>query len=267
LIVRDALALYVRYIAIAVRAQMSYRASFLLRGVGQLLITALEFVGFASLFARFGRVRGWTLEEMALFYGIISIALALGEGIMRGFDKFSPLVKTGELDRILLRPRSAALQVLGYDVDLRFGRLLQGLVILGWSMHRLGIVGPAPVALIGGAIVGGTCLFGGLFVLQATACFWTTESLELFNCITYGGVEVGQFPLTIYRGWFRALFTFVIPIATVNYFPAHALLGRVDPLGSTRLVQCASPLAGVLFLGACLLLWRRGIRRYTSTGS
>src|SRR5688572_26748747 len=104
---------------------MAYRASFVLRAIGQLLITALEFAGFASLFARFGNIRGWTLSEMALFYGIISTAFALGESIMRGFDKFAPLVKNGELDRILLRPRSAALQVLGADVDLRFGRLLQ----------------------------------------------------------------------------------------------------------------------------------------------
>jgi ABC-2 type transport system permease protein len=266
-IVRDALSLYVRYIAIAVRAQMAYRASFFLRGTGQLLITALEFVGFASLFARFGNIRGWTLQEMALFYGIISVAFALGEGVMRGFDKFAPLVKNGDLDRILLRPRSAALQILGSDVDLRFGRLLQGGLILGWAMHRLALFAPASVLLIGGAVLGGACLFGGLFVLQATVCFWTTESLEVLNCITYGGVEVAQFPLTIYRGWFRALFTFVIPLATVNYFPAQALLGRIDPLGSTRVLQWASPLAGFLFLGACLLIFRIGIRKYTSTGS
>jgi ABC-2 type transport system permease protein len=61
--------------------------------------------------------------------------------------------------------------------------------------------------------------------------------LEIVNCTTYGGVETAQFPITIYRPWFRAFFTFVIPLATINYFPIHALLQMRDPLGSTRWIQ------------------------------
>jgi ABC-2 type transport system permease protein len=98
-------------------------------------------------------------------------------------------------------------------------------------------------------------------------CFWTTESIEIVNCTTYGGVEAAQFPLTIYRPWFRAVFTFVIPLATINYFPAHALLNLDDVLGSPRWLQWLSPLAGVLFLWICIRFWNFGVRHYTSTGS
>jgi ABC-2 type transport system permease protein len=84
---------------------------------------------------------------------------------------------------------------------------------------------------------------------------------------TYGGVGVAQFPLTIYRPWFRHVFTFLIPLATINYFPAHALLGRVDPLGSTPLMQWLAPGAGLVFLLGALRVWRIGVRRYTSTES
>jgi ABC-2 type transport system permease protein len=87
------------------------------------------------------------------------------------------------------------------------------------------------------------------------------------NCTTYGGVETAQFPLTIYKPWFRDVFTFVIPLATINYFPAHAILGIKDSLGSSLAIQWASPLAGVVFLVLCLQVWRIGVKRYTSTGS
>jgi ABC-2 type transport system permease protein len=87
------------------------------------------------------------------------------------------------------------------------------------------------------------------------------------NCTTYGGVEAAQFPLTIYRPWFRAIFTFVIPLAAINYFPAHAILNLRDVLGSTPLIQWLSPLTGVLFLVVCLQFWRFGVKHYTSTGS
>ncbi len=106
-----------------------------------------------------------------------------------------------------------------------------------------------------------------MIVLQATTAFWTIESLELFNILTYGGVETAQYPINIYRSWFRRFFTFVVPLACINYFPMHAFLGRIDPLGSTPLFQWLSPLLGVAFLLVSLQIWKIGVRHYCSTGS
>jgi viologen exporter family transport system permease protein len=265
----DALRLYGKYVEASFRSQMQYRTSFLIRALGHFITTALEFMAFAVLFERFGQIRGWTLSQMGLFYGIISVAFSIAEAGARGFDRFSDLVKAGDFDRMLLRPRFAAFQVLGQEFQLmRIGRFTQGWIVLLWAAHRLRIAWSiSELVLTGSAIVGGACLFSGLFVLQATICFWTTESLEIVNCTTYGGVETAQFPLTIYKGWFRSIFIFVIPLATINYFPIHAILGLNDPIGSTRLLQWLSPLAGVAFLAVCVLFWRFGVRHYTSTGS
>ena len=262
------LRMYWRYADVSFRSQMQYRGSFALRAVGLFLATGTEFLGFVALFQRFGQIRGWELPHMALFYGIISVAFATAEAAARGFDIFPQLIKSGDFDRVLVRPRSAALQVLGQEFQLmRAGRWAQGVMVLSWAAWRLDVWSLANVALLVVAIAGGTCLFAGLFVLQATLCFWTTESLEIFNCTTYGGVEAGQFPLSIYRPWFRVFFTFVIPLATINYFPVHAILSLDDVLGSTRVMQWLSPLAGVIFLAVCLQFWRAGVRHYTSTGS
>src|SRR5207253_41548 len=263
------LQLYWSYVNVSFRSQMQYRASFVLRSLGHFLVTGTEFLGFVALFQRFGQIQGWTLPQMGLFYGMISLAFATTEAVFRGFDIFPNLIKSGDFDRYLLRPRSTALQVLGQDFQLmRVGRFSQALIVLFWSAGRLNVEwSPGNITLLLGGIAGGACLFAGLFVLQATMCFWTTESLEILNCTTYGGVETAQFPVSIYRGWFRAIFTFVIPLATINYFPIHAILNIKDALGSTLLLQWLSPLAGVLFLLVCLQCWRVGVRRYTSTGS
>jgi ABC-2 type transport system permease protein len=265
----DSLRLYLRYANISFRSQMQYRASFVMRSLGHFLVTGAEFLGFVALFRRFGQINGWTLSQMGIFYGVISISFALTEAFQRGFDIFPNLIKSGDFDRILLRPRSAAFQVLGQEFQLmRVGRFTQGLIVLAWSANKLDVQWTlANLTLLLIAIGGGVCLFSGLFILQATMCFWTTESLEIVNCTTYGGVETAQFPITIYRPWFRAFFTFVIPLATINYFPLHALLQLQDPLGSTRWIQWLSPFAGVVFLWVSLRFWRLGVRHYTSTGS
>jgi ABC-2 type transport system permease protein len=251
------------------RGQMQHRMSFAMKALGHFFVTGAEFLGYAALFQRFGQIRGWELSHMALFYGIISIAFATAEGAARGFDIFPRLIKAGEFDRLLVRPRPTELQVLGQEFELlRVGRWLQGLFVLLWAMWQLELYwSAAQVTLVVLSIAGGACLFSGLLILQATLCFWTTESLEILNCTTYGGVEAAQFPVTIYRPWFRLFFTFVIPLATINYFPAHAILGLDDPLGSTRAMQWLAPLAGVIFLLVCLRFWHVGERRYTSTGS
>ena len=104
-------------------------------------------------------------------------------------------------------------------------------------------------------------------ILQATLAFWTTEGLEIMNTLTYGGVETAQYPLSIYRTWFRRFFTFVVPLACVSYYPALAILERTDPLGSPSAFQWLAPLIGLLFLCLCLHVWRIGVRHYRSTGS
>jgi ABC-2 type transport system permease protein len=261
--------LYLRYLGISIRGQLEYRASFILHAFGQFAVTAIEFLGIWALFDRFGNIRGWSLVEAAIFYGMISVTWALADALARGFDMFGNMVKSGDFDRLLLRPRSTVLQLMGTEFTLRrFGRLLQGLLVLGWAIPSLNTSwSAADVALLLMAMTGGVCLFLGLVILQATSAFWTTESLEVWNAFTYGGVTMSQYPIAIYRPWFRRVFTYVIPLACINYFPVVAVLGRPDPLGTPWIVYWLAPLAGVAFLGISLQFWKIGVRHYRSTGS
>lgn len=265
----DAFRLYLRYIGISFRSQMQYRASFVMQSVGHFLITGIEFLGIWALFDRFRSLQGWTLPEVALFYGVVNVAFAIADATSRGFDTFSGMVKRGDFDRLLLRPRSTALQLAGQELTLRrVGRFTQGLVVLLWAASVLDIPwSPAKTALAIAAILGGVCLFFGLIILQATLAFWTTETLEIMNTVTYGGVETAQYPLAIYRRWFRRFFTFIVPLACINYFPVLAILGRPDPLDIPRLLQWTAPAVGVAFLAMALQIWKIGVRHYHSTGS
>jgi ABC-2 type transport system permease protein len=265
----DAIQLYGRYVSISLRGQLEYRASFVMQAAGQFLLTGIEFFAIWALFNRFGDIRGWTLYEVAFFYGLISVTCSIADSIARGFDVFGNTVKHGEFDRLLLRPRSTVLQLFGHELTLRrIGRLTQGVAVLLFAIAALDLPLSADrIALLVLTVVGGVCLFVGLVILQATSAFWTTESLEVWNAFTYGGVTMSQYPLEIYRPWFRRFFTFVIPLGCINYFPGVAILGRPDPLGTPIALQWASPLVGPVFLFVCLQVWRFGVRHYQSTGS
>jgi ABC-2 type transport system permease protein len=101
-----------------------------------------------------------------------------------------------------------------------------------------------------------------LFILQATLAFWTVESLEVMNTVTYGGVEVAQYPLSIYRPWFRGFFTVAVPLAFTTYFPARALLEATPGWWGLPALG-----VGGAFLSVALRLWSCGVRHYRSSGS
>ena len=264
-----ALSMYRRLLGVSIRSQLQYPGSVAMQTVGQLLVTGGEFLGLWALFSRFGSLQGWRLEEVCVFYGLMSIAFAVADSVSAGLEHVGTLVRTGEFDRYLLRPRSAILQLLGCEVTLRrAGRFVQGTAVLVYGLLTAGTTRTAvTVAIVVWTTAGAVALFVGLRIVEATLAFRTVETLEIMNVFTYGGVHAGSHPFSIYARWFRRAFTFVVPIAAVGYYPAILLLGVPDPAGSPMWVGAVSPLAGLITLGAALLVWRTGIRWYSSTGS
>jgi ABC-2 type transport system permease protein len=261
----NAIRLYARYIGVSLRSQMQYPGSFAASSLGAFASTITDFIAIWALFARFRQIDGWHFSEVAMLYGTISVAFAFADGLTRGFDVFGEqFVKTGDFDRLLVRPRSTVLQLLGYELRAtRLGRLAQGVLALWIGAHLSPIDWTVGAwATIAFAVLGGVALFSGILVLQGTLAFWTVESLEIANTLTYGGVEAAQYPLDIYVRWFRNFLTFVVPLASVSYFPVSAVLGR-----GAAVWWRLTPAFGFLFFALSLAVWRFGVRRYTSTGS
>ncbi len=260
------LRLFFKFISISLRSQMQYKASFFILTATHFFSIFTEIIGVWVLFDRFKMVKGWTFHELLIIYGIVHVGFAIAEAFARNFEKFSPIVKNGEFDRILLRPLNTIFQVAMYEIQIfRIGRLLQGLIVLifGYIKLKLSLFSLATLVIFI-SILGVIALFYGLFILQATFVFWTTETLELANITTYGGREIGQYPMNIYHQNFRLFFTLIIPIACVAYYPIANLLHQATlPLGIAILL----PLTGFIFLYFAQLFWKIGIRHYHSTGN
>jgi ABC-2 type transport system permease protein len=245
---------------------MEYRTSFILLSIGQFFVPFLIFVSMVLFFQRFPSIGGWSLYEVALCYAVIHIAFSLSECFARGFDSFSSLVVNGDFDRVLVRPRSTILQVLGSKFEFtRVGRFTQSIIVLVFSLSNLNVTWNIfKVTTLILMIISGVFIFIGIYMLGATMCFWTIEGLEVINIFTDGGREMAQYPLSIYKEWVRKFFTFVIPFGTVNYLPLMFILDKVE--GNTILYML-TPLLGLLFIIPCILIWGIGVKHYKSTGS
>lgn len=265
----DALAVYTRLIGAQVRSQLQYRVSFALDLTGTFLLSFIDFLAVLVIFHNIPRLGGWSVHEVAFLYATSSISFALCDLAIGHLDLFPQRIRDGTFDVLLLRPRGTLYQVIASELTLRrVGRVVQGLIVLGYALSGLSIewsVGRAALLVL--MIPTGCVIYGSVWVTGACLAFWTIEGGEFTNAFTYGGNFLTQYPINIYSAWARRFLAYAIPMAFVCYFPALYILDKPDPLGLPSIVRFVSPLvAGIAALVAGAV-WRLAVRHYRSTGS
>ena len=260
----DTVKLYLHYVSINVRCMMQYKTSFLLTAIGQFLVSFNVFLGIFFMFLRFSKVEGFTYSEVLLCYAIILLEFSLAEMVARGFDTFSGMVKSGDFDRILVRPQNEIVQVLGNKFELtRIGRMIQAVAMFVYGIMKSDVVWDIPkVCTVIFMLVGGTAVFSALFLIYAALCFFTLDGLELMNVFTDGAREFGKYPIGIYGNKILLFTTFAIPYALIQYYPVLYILEK-----RSSMMYMLLPLAACWFFIPALLLWKFGVRHYKSSGS
>lgn len=257
---------------LSIRSQLRYKSALALQALGQFTITAIEFAGIYLLFERFGTFRGWDLAELAFIYGYVDLAFSCADGLAYGFDSMGSLVKSGDFDRLLARPVSPFVQLIGRELTLRrAGRFFQGLAVFIGGAAALARGGPAWYApakllVLAAGWLAGFAVFFCVFMAQGALSFWTTESTEAMNAFSYGGRQAAAYPMSGYRAWLRTLFVALVPVGGAMYLPACFALGRPAFPGWPIWLGAAGPLLAIPFCYGIYRIWLVGLRRYQSGG-
>lgn len=258
--------LYFKYLSIHIRSNMEYKTSFFLTMIGQAITTFSALIAVYFLFHRFGSIKGYTFNEVLLCFSTINISFSLGECFGRGFDNFSILISNGQFDRIMVRPRSEILQVLGTRIELtRVGRLIESAIVLTYAINTCSVSwNLGKVITLCLMMICGMFLFYCLFKIYAALCFFTIEGLEFMNIFTDGGRDIASYPLDVYKNGVVKFFTFIVPLAFINYYPFLYLIDRFE---GNKFLYMISPLAAILFAIPSNIIWKIGVKHYKSTGS
>lgn len=260
---------YTALVRSRVAAQTTYRTSFAVDTLVQVLLTVVEFAEVYVVFHQVDSLGGFSFAEVTLLYGLATTAFSLADLAVGHVDRLPFYVRTGQFDAFLLRPLSGLGQLITSDFSLRrLGRLAGALAVLVAALVAVDVDWtPARVALLLVTPLAGAVIFSAVFVASCTIGFWLVEGMEFANAVTYGGNYLSSFPFTVFGSVVRRFFTFVVPAAFVAYLPALALLGRPDPLGLPGWLSWSGPLVALIAAGAAGLMWRTGIRHYVGTGS
>ena len=251
-------------VAISALTAMQYRADFVVRGLIAILWMAVTLVPLLVVFGVRKTVAGWSFPESLVVVAWFTLLRAVLEGaVSPSLTAVVEHVRHGTLDFVLLKPADA--QFLVSTAKIEPWHVVDVLGAIAIFIYAFGKIGRWPSLLNLGAGLGflglAIIILYSIWILVVSASFWVIKVDNL--SYLFGSLfDAARWPITVFRGGLRVVFTFVFPIALLTTYPAMALLGRLD------VQTAAAALAGGLaFAAVARLVWRRALAVYTSASS
>lgn len=258
------LRLLVVQMKISVAAGMAYRADFLLEGVMAISWMGLTLLPLVVLYQGRATVAGWDAPSALIVIAYFMGVRAVLEGVVSpSFVDLVERIRSGAFDYVLLKPVDAQAIVSASRFEpWKIFDLLGASALLIYAFTKLGrLPDLADVGLGLVLFIAGVLAMYSLWILCAAASFWVVR-LDNLTYLLGAIFDTARWPVQVFRGLWRFVFTFIIPVAVMTTFPAMALLGRLD--ASTALATIGGSL-GLVVLSR--LVWRSAIRSYTSASS
>jgi ABC-2 type transport system permease protein len=246
--------------------EMNFKANFLLWMLVELLWFLGQIVFIEVLFQYVEQIGDWTKWDVVALVGTHQLIGQIFQAFFYvNVANLPELVRTGKLDLMLVLPVDAQFAVstrqFGMDNLVNAG---VGVAIVTFALNRLGIVpSVGHVALYAVGVGLGVAVHYAVMFTLATMSFWIVRAQGLiygyFNLF-----NIGRYPDVVFRGVFRVIFSYLIPIIIVANVPVRMLTKAME-----------RPIDGLLHLaGAALfivlasrLFWSFALRRYSSASS
>ena len=206
-------------------------------------------------FDAFGDIRGWTLEDMATLFGIVAFGFGLAFVIFGGALDLGRVIREGELDTYLGRPKLPLLPVLMREArPASVGDLLSGVMI--WFVFGGYGIADLPLLVLLGVLSGMVVLAVAISVQSMIFFVTSVRTLpdQIFELFIIGST----YPQQGHSVALRTAFFTIVPAGFAAYLPVIIM----DSFSLWKLALML--LAG----GGYLLLARRifyaGLKRYSS---
>jgi ABC-2 type transport system permease protein len=245
--------------------EMSFKSNFLLWIVVELLWFGLQLGFIGVIYLHTDHIASWSKWQVILLVGASHFIQQIFQAFfLSNCVQLSELIRTGRLDFMLLLPMNTRFLISLRQVDLGgFVNAASALGVMGYAARQLQLV--PTVAQAAGFLI--LCAVGilihySLMFLLASVAFWTVRAQGIVWGY-YSMFNIARYPDAAFQGFFRAFFTFAIPMLLVANVPVKLLLN-----------QLASPREMLLLLGlgvVCFVLseifWRLSMRHYASASA
>jgi ABC-2 type transport system permease protein len=249
----------------SVARELGFKSNFLLWIFVELLWFGLQLSFIGVIYLHTDTIATWTKWQVVLLIGASQFIQQIYQSFfLINCTNLSELIRTGKLDFLLLLPVNTRFIVSLRQVDLGgFVNATSAVAVMAFALSRLHVtVTLAQIIGFFALCVVGILIHYSLMFLLASISFWTVRAQGIVWGY-YNLFNIARMPDEAFRGFFRAFFTFAIPMLLVSNVPARVL---ADKLASPKPILLLLTMCGV-----CLLVsewgWRKSLKHYTSASS
>jgi len=217
---------------------MTFRSNFIIDAISSTCWAGLNLAFYVLIFqytASIGKDTGWEQPQFMVFFATAQLVNSLVMTFfMSNADELTELIRTGNLDFLLLKPIDTQFLVSFKRVDWSsFSNTLIGLALLGYGLYEMRYVPPLlAVALYVIYLICGILIYYSLMIALCSATVWMGRNLTLYDFWFYI-TNFSRYPMEIYDGTYgtplRVFCTWVLPILVVVNVPTRALIGPLLP--------------------------------------
>lgn len=243
---------------------MQYRIDFVLEGLMSIYWLAWNLIPLAILYNQRASVAGWSFAEALVVIGYFTALRGLLEGAINpSLEEVVDRVRIGTFDYVLLKPADAQFLVSTARIlPWKLLDVLGGIGLVVFAFARLGRVpDAADVAVAAVMLACAAVVLYSLWILVVAASFWVIR-LDNLTYLFTAIFDAARWPVQVFRGAWRFVFTFVIPLAIMTTYPAMAILGTLS--WKTAVLAIAG---AAITCAIARALWNIAIGHYTSASS
>ena len=245
--------------------EMQFKTNFLLWIIVELLWFVLQLTFVAVIYSHTDSIGTWSKWEVVLLMGTSHLIQQFFSAIfLSNLVQVSDFIRTGKLDFMLLLPVNTRFLVSFRQVDLGgFVNAGGALAVVMYATHQLDL-SPTLGQIIGYALLLCASVLIHCSLMTALTCtsFWTVRAQGIVWGY-YNLFNIARLPDSVFRGAFRVVFTYALPMLLVANVPTKLLTEKLSsPLEMLVLVGI-----GVICLVFSEALWRYSLRHYTSASS
>ena len=253
--------LFYLYAALYFKMIFQQRTGIVLFTLGKVIRFLFLFFMIYLVFSKTRLVKGYSLNQMIIFYLTFNIIDTASQLLFREVYRFRPLVVSGSFDLVLLKPHHPFLRILVGGIDFLDLLLLFPYIFLTIffisKIPNLSLLLTTSYFIL---IINSLLIATAFHIIVLALAILTTEvdhTIMIYRDMT----SLGRFPLEIYKEPVRGIFTFLIPIGIMMSFPPKALLNLLSPIS-----YLLSVVVSGLLLFISLKLWHLALKKYQSWG-
>lgn len=201
---------------------------------------------------------------MLFLYGFSLVSLTPVQCLFDNNWSLRQYVYSGDFIKYCFRPINLFFYYQSEVFDIKgLGQLAFGIGTLIYAWIKTGI-GFTPLILLKMIVflITASLIMIALQNAAAATCFWIQNSFYVLDLVLKFK-DYAKYPITIFSPLFRFIFTFIMPIAFIAYYPSLVIL-RPD---AVPILSWLSPIIGCLFFWLSYKFWMYGAMKYSGTGS